>query len=184
MSDRRRPLPTLARRITPALAVILLAGCADMLDQDRPAVAPAARSPGPVVSTSDFGRPQPLPGLNPPPKPFVDTNRFASPGQPSPLLIEHAAPDAPVPLSVYGEQPARPVDAFPLSPGLTAAALQRQFGPPAAVAGIDDPWQVYRLTYNREIWLHFAGPDGPLTAADLVRGAENGYVRDRLYPTR
>ncbi len=176
---------TLGRWITTAVAGVCVGGCANMLDQDRARPTPAGPAPGPVVSTSDRGQPQPLPGLTPPPKPFIDTHQLdAPPGQPTPLLLEHSAPDPPVPLSAYSSQPARPVDAFDLGPGLTGLALRRRFGPPAGVAGIEDPWMVYRLTDDRELWLHFAGGDGPLMAADLVRGAETGYVRDRLYPTR
>ena len=176
--------PAVGRRVTTLMA-LSAAGCANMLDEDRARPGPAAPTTGPVVATSDRDQPQPLPGLAPVPKPFIATGQFEpAAGGPSALLVEHASPDAPVPLSAYGQQPARPVDAFPLGPGLTGSSLRRQFGPPAGVAGIDDSWVVYRLTHGREIWLHFAGGDGPLQAADLVRGAENGYVRDRLYPVR
>ena len=170
----------IAWRVTAAL---FIGGCGPVLDQDRPVVHRAAATTGPAVATADLGTAPPLPGLTPPPKPFFSTAQFAAePGHPSPLLVEHAVPEPPLPLSVYGQQPVRPVSAFDLGPSLTAAALRRQLGPPAGMADLDDPWVVYRLTYGREIWLHFAGGDGPLTAADLVRGAENGYVRQRLYP--
>ena len=150
-----------------------------------PPPVPASTEPSPTVATGELGQPQPLPGLTPPPKPFIAMGRHAPPppsAQPSPLLLEHAAPDAPVPLSVYGSQPTHAVADFNLGPDLTGVSLQARFGPPAGVAGIEDPWLVYRLTHDRELWLHFAGGDGPLLAADLVRAAENGYVRDRLYP--
>ena len=175
-------------RATLAAAVVgSLAGCGAMLDQDRGrrVTAPPAGPPATDVATGDLGYPEPLPGLTPPPKPFIATGRNRPPppeAQPSALLLEHAAPDAPLPLSAYGSQPAHAVADFRLGPGLTGVTLQSRLGPPAGVAGIDDPWLVYRLTDDREMWLHFAGGDGPLMAADLVRGAENGYVRDRVYP--
>ena len=183
-------MPVVVRTAASLCLVTAMAGggCARVLDQDRTPPATAARpAAGPTVATEDRGQPQPLPGLAPPPKPFIDTARFKSTpaqGKPSTLLQVHASPAAPVPLSEFGAQPVHAVDDFPLGPGLTAAAVRRAFGPPAGLAGVEDPWVVYRVTDDREMWLHFAGDDGPLTAADLVRGAETGYIRDRLYPTR
>ncbi len=171
-----------------AVGAAVAGGCHDMLDQDRPEPAPphrpATTSP---VATGERDQPQPLPGMTPPPKPFVDVDRHLPPpaaAAPSPLLLEHAAPDAPLPLSVYGSQPTHPVTDFDLGPTLTGTNLQKRLGPPAGVAGVEDRWLVYRLTGNRELWLSFANGDGPLVAADVISGAENGYVRDRLYPER
>ncbi len=161
-------------------------GCAAALDQNRARPQPAAAA-ATAAATDPGPSGEPIPGLAPPPKPFVDTARFTSSplsGKPSVALLEHASPEPPVPLSEYGRQPVWSVEDFPLGPGLTGAAVRQRFGPPAGVAGVDDPWAVYRLTDDRELWLHFSGGDGPLTAADLVHGAENGYVRDRLYPAR
>jgi hypothetical protein len=181
------------RRALSLLLVLPLAGgCAEALDQNRPLasrrpVAPPPPTTGPTVATADLGQPQPLPGLTPPPKPFVDRRQFAAPSPfsdaPSTLLLLHESPTATVSLSEYARQPQHSVDAFHLSANLTGTALRQRFGPPAGVAGIEDPWVVYRLTFGREMWLHFADGDGPLLAADLVRGAEVGYVRQRLFPT-
>ena len=182
---------TLARRrchaALLAVGLVLAGGCNGALDQDQPTPPPPARpATGPAVATSDLGTVPPLPGLLPPPKPFVAESRFTGgPAQPSPLLLEHAVPEPAIPLSEYGRQPAHAIDDFDLGPALTGAALQRRFGPPAGTAVVDDPWYVYRVTFGRELWLHFAdGGTGPLLAADLVRGREDGYSRDRLYPTR
>ena len=164
----------------------VLAGCGSALDQDRPTPLrqPASR---PNVATGDLGRVERLPGLAPPPKPFIAPARFdpaGGPAHPSILLQEQAGPDQPVSLSTYARQPTHDVDDFDISPTLTGAAVRGRFGPPAGMAGIDDPWAVYRLTGGRELWLHFADGDGTLLAADVVRGREDGYSRDRLYPDR
>ena len=168
-----------------AIAVAAAAGCDSALDQDRPPPRPVPTT-GPAVATGDRGVPQPLPGLTPSPKPFVDTDRFTGGGdatdQPSVLLQTHAVPDAPVPLSLYGRQPVHATADFGLSPTLTASGVRQRFGPPAGVAGIGDSWAVYRLTFGRELWLHFANGDGALMAADVVRGRETGYSRERVYP--
>ena len=168
------------------IAACLLGGCGQMLDQDRAEPVAARPTPFPsTLATADRGREQPLPGLTPPPKPFIAVGQNAPsppPAQPSPLLVEHASPDAS--LSAYGRQPTHAVDDFQLGSTLTGVALQRRLGPPAGVAGVEDRWLVYRLTGDRELWLNFAGGDGPLLAADVIHGAENGYVRDRVYPER
>jgi hypothetical protein len=65
---------------------------------------------------------------------------------------------------------------------LSAEKVQKDFGPPAQLADNEDPWFVYRLTLRRELWLHFVGPARDhLDAADVVRPAEDGYVRDRVF---
>ena len=169
------------------LGLLWAAGCASALDQDRPVHRPAEPTSRPAVATGQRGVEQPLPGLDAPPKPFVDLERFKSTPTsvpPSGLLMAHASPDAPVPLSAYGEQPVHQLEEFQLGPTLTGAAVRRQFGPPAGLAGIVDSWAVYRLPRGRELWLHFLDGDGPLLAADRVRGRENGYSRERLYPER
>ncbi len=171
-----------------ACALTVLGGCGNMLDQDRAQPATPARraTTGPTtLATGELDQPQPLPGLTPPPKPFIAIGRHAPPpalAQPSPLLVEHASPDAS--LAAYGAQPTHLVADFNLGSKLTAADVQRRLGPPAGVAGIEDHWLVYRLTQDRELWLNFADGDGPLVAADVIHGAENGYVRDRVYPVQ
>ena len=58
-------------------------------------------------------------------------------------------------------------------------------GPPAQLADYADPWFVYRLTGNRELWLQFNQPDKTsLISADVVGAAGRGWVqvsRDRIF---
>ena len=115
-------------------------------------------------------------------KPFIAwPHPFSAPGgtaEPSLLLQLHARTDSPVPISEYGKQKAYPLSAFALGPNLSADELQRRLGPPAQLADYSDPWFVYRLTYGKELWLHFSQPDNQrLIAADIVHGQEG-----RLHP--
>jgi hypothetical protein len=169
----------------------VLAGCGSALDQDRaeeraPAPAHHASTMPTTLATGDLGDRQPVPGVTPAPKPFFAPEQHKLPKprpiEPSPLLVEHAAPDAPLPLSVYASQPVYELSDFPLGSGLTAAAVRQRFGAPAGVAGIEERWWVYRLPDRHELWLNFADGGGPLQFADVIRGAETGYVRDRVFP--
>jgi hypothetical protein len=154
----------------------------------NPATAPMATT-GPTtepVATSDLGTSANLPGLKPKPKPFIALPRGLDQAntKPSTLLLEHASPDSPVPLSDFTRQPLHDLAAFHLGKGLTSAAVQAHMGLPAQLADTEDPWWVYRLTGYRELWLHFSnGPAGAavLDAADVIRSAEDGYVRDRVF---
>ena len=111
------------------------------------------------------------------PHPFA-----ASESRPSLLLQLHARTDSPVPLSEFGKQKVYPLWAFALRGNLSADELQKRLGPPAQLADYSDPWFVYRLTYGKELWLHFSQPDNQrLLAADIVRGQEDGYTRDRIF---
>jgi hypothetical protein len=102
--------------------------------------------------------------------------------RPSTLLLEHADSDSPVPLSEFAKQPIHSIADFHLSADLSADDVQKRLGPPAQVADNDDPWLVYRVWCNAELWLHFTGPaKDHLEAADMVRGAEDGYVRERVF---
>ena len=138
----------------------------------------------PPVATADLGNGNPGPGLVPKPKPFIAVPRELKPqgGRPSTLLLEHASPDSPVPLSEYPNQPAYTVPVFDLHATLTQKDLETRLGKPAQIADTSDPWLVYRLVGDRELWLHFSGEDHDhLDAADVIRGAEDGYVRDRVF---
>ena len=145
---------------------------------------------GPTVATGELGTVPATPGLKPKPKPFIAIPKAIQlrPIRPTTLLLEHASPDSPIALSEYGKQPVYSVDDFHLHKGLTAAEVQKKLGSPAQLADTDDPWLVYRLSFGREIWLHFSqGTDSNgvvgliLDAADVIRGAEDGYVRDRVF---
>jgi hypothetical protein len=143
-----------------------------------------APPPNPNVATADLGTVSHVPGLEKKPKPFiaVPEQLHVAEARPSTLLIEHASPDSPVPLSDYAKQPVYSVSDFHLSEKLTANQLKREKGQPAQLADLEDPWFVYRIAGNQELWLHFAGLSHErLDAADLVRGAEDGYVRTRLF---
>ena len=120
-------------------------------------------------------------------KPFIAVSRWfghkPSPGaQPSVLLQQHARSDSPVPLSDYSKQPTYALASFPLRASLSAAELSRRLGPPAQLADYASPWYVYRLGGGQELWLHFAQPDEQtLLAADVIRSAEDGYTRNRVF---
>jgi len=155
-----------------------------------PAAMPAPIPAAQPVASRDVGTVPPVPGLAPKPKPFIAIPKAIQipPDRPSTLLLEHASPDSPVALSEYAKQPVHSVADFHLRKGLTAAEVQQKMGQPAQLADTEDPWLVYRLTGRRELWLHFSeGTDANgvvsliLDAADVVRGAEDGYVRDRIF---
>jgi hypothetical protein len=144
----------------------------------------AAATPVPQpVATEDLGTVDHVPGVNPKPRPFIAApNVPMIAARPSTLLLEHADSDSPVPLSEFAKQPVYHLAEFKLSADLSAEDLQKRLGPPAQLVDNDDPWLVYRLWFNRELWLHFTGPDKDhLEAADMVRGAEDGYVRERVF---
>jgi hypothetical protein len=148
-----------------------------------PATMPVAGVPAAVpVATADLGNTPPVPGLFPK-KPFIKTiPHFSDAGNPSTLLLEHASPDSPVPLSAFADQTVRSLSDFHLNGAMTADEVQKKFGPPAALADVEDPWFVYRLTNTRELWLHFSPAlHGRLVSADVVRGAESGYVRTHVF---
>ena len=161
-------------------AVIISNGCISL--HRHPAKAPTSQ---PVASdTTNAAEAAPIPGLAPKPKPFIALpGKLLNPsGSPSTLLLEHASPDSPIPLSEYAKQPDHSLAAFHLRRGLSPDELTQKMGPPVQVADSDDPWLVYRLVGNRELWLHFSDrPDSLLDAADVVRGAEDGYARDRIF---
>jgi hypothetical protein len=141
-------------------------------------------APDVPVATSKLGAVGKVPGVTPKSKPFIalPTLPAAYGVHPSTLLLEHADPDSPVPLTDYAKQPEHSLSAFHLRAKLSAAELEQKLGPPAQLADNDDPWLVYRLDFKRELWLHFTGPAmEQLDAADVVRGAEDGYVRDRVF---
>jgi hypothetical protein len=174
------------RRIRSFSVVMLMAvaGC----HSSKPFIAlgpPAATNAADSnVSTSKLGTVSSVPGVLPPPKPFIAIARpaQASAAKPSTLLLEHASPDSPVPLSEYGKQPVYSLRVFNLRRDLTAKDLQRIMGPPVQIADCGDPWLVYRLSGNRELWMHFVGPSPEvLDAADVVGGAEDGYTRERVF---
>ncbi len=149
------------------------------------ATAPAPSS-GPIgpVATSDLGKVGKVPGLAPKPKPFIagPPGIVAAGARPSTLLLEHASADSPVPITEYAKQPVYSVSNFHLRSDLSASEVERKLGPPAQIADNDDPWLVYRISSDREIWLHFTGPlQDHLDAADVIRGAEDGYVRTRVF---
>jgi hypothetical protein len=150
-------------------------------------VAPAAAEPSPTtapVATSELGTVSNVPGLAPKPKPFIAIPKSlqVTGGKPSTLLLEHASPDSPVSLSDFAKQPTHLVAEFHLRSELSAEEVTRLMGPPAQLADTGDPWLVYRLHGEQEIWLHFTGPlQNRLDAADVIRGAEDGYVRTRVF---
>ena len=148
-----------------------------------PSATPIADSATPVA-TSALGTVASVPGVTPKPKPFVAVPKPEPllAVHPSTLLLEHAVPDSPVPLTDYAKQPVHWLHDFDLRRGMSAAEVQKNFGLPAQLADNEDPWLVYRLTYRRELWLHFTGlAQDRLDAADVVRPAEDGYVRDRVF---
>jgi hypothetical protein len=170
--------------------VLLLVGCAS----NKPFIAIGSQpSPEPEVvvmpttqpvATSDIGQVAPPVGLAPKAKPFIAVPEPLQLGaaKPSTLLLEHASPDSPVPLSQYASQPVYSVESFHLHSGLSAEAVERRMGPPAQLADAGDPWLVYRIAGSQEIWLHFTGPlQDQLDAADVIRAAEDGYVRTRVF---
>jgi hypothetical protein len=155
-----------------------------------PATIPATASvaepvvPPGEVATSDLGTINKVPGLAPKPKPFIAVPKAiqVAAARPSTLLLEHASPDSPVPLSEYARQPVYSVSEFHLNANLSAELVQKRMGSPAQLADCEDPWFVYRLHDDQEIWLHFSGPfHDHLDAADVIRGAEDGYVRTRVF---
>ncbi len=151
---------------------------------------PAAPPPPAVVANPPASQPlAQLPAVTPVPgvvaqKPFIKWPTFdAFQPQPSTLLTQHARGDSPIPLSQYADQPTHSLDEFPLSRHLSAAQLQKQFGPPAQLADYSDQWMVYRLTLHRELWLHFTQPDeNRLTAAEVIAPIEDGYTRQIVFP--
>jgi hypothetical protein len=153
----------------------------------NPSTEPMAFQPPttqPSVATGELGSASSVPGVNPKPKPFIALPKVfvtAVAAKPSTLLLEHASPDSPVPLSDFAKQPLHTLDSFHLHKGMTADQVQQKFGLPAQLADTEDPWLVYRLTGFRELWLHFGGADQMLDAADVIRSAEDGYVRDRVF---
>jgi hypothetical protein len=188
----------LNRRSMIAAVLLPLAGCIKYhartgMSADSPATMPAATMPAPVapttapVATEDLGDVGPIPGLLKKPKPFIALPKLPAQvtagAQPSTLLLEHATSDSPVPLSEYARQPVHSTEDFHLRSDLSAAEVKRRLGPPAQLAVNDDPWLVYRLSLNRELWLHFSSPDQDhLLAADIIRSAEDGYVREPVFP--
>jgi hypothetical protein len=172
-------------------AVVLLIAMAGCTSSSKPFIAFSQPARQPVVepttepvATSALGTVNSLPGLAPKPKPFIAIPRQvqAAAAKPSTLLLEHASPDSPVPLSEYGNQPAYDVSAFNLRQAPSASDVQRIMGLPAQIADCGDPWLVYRLNGDRELWLHFSGPThAHLDAADVIAGAEDGYTRDRVF---
>jgi len=117
-------------------------------------------------------------------KPFIALPHpfAAAESRPSLLLQLHARTDSPVPLSEFARQKVYPLSAFALREDLSAIELQNRLGPPAQMADYSDPWFIYRLTHGKELWLHFSQPDNlRLQAADIVRGQEDGYTRDRIF---
>src|SRR5476651_62509 len=84
------------------------------------------------------------------PQPFA-----AASARPSLLLQLHARTDSPVPLLEFDKQKVYPLSAFDLREDLSADELKRRLGPPAQLADYSDEWFVYRLTYGKELWLHF-----------------------------
>jgi hypothetical protein len=178
------------RSILLAAAAAVAAGCSS----SKPFIAigqPAGAQPAVVqtattqpVATSDLGSVPPPAGVGPKPKPFIAIPKPLQAGaaRPSTLLLEHASPDSPVPITDYANQPVYSVEAFGLRSDLSAEAVERRMGPPAQLADAGDPWLVYRINGGQELWLHFAGPlQGQLDAADVIRGAEDGYVRTRVF---
>jgi hypothetical protein len=171
------------------IGVMAVAGC----NSNKPFIAlgprPATVEAPPTtqpVATSELGTVSHVPGVAPKPKPFIAVPKpiQMAGAKPSTLLLEHASPDSPVPLSDYAKQPVYDVSDFHLSEKLSANQLKREMGQPAQLADLEDPWFVYRITGNRELWLHFSGLSHErLDAADLIRGAEDGYVRTRLFST-
>jgi hypothetical protein len=191
----------LSRRSALALALLPLVGCIKHHPRKStpatlpaiPATMPAPPTTAPVgptttpVATEDLGTVGAIPGLAKKPKPFIALPKVvrSAAARPSTLLLEHASPDSPVPLSEYGRQPTFSTADFHLRSDLTAADVERRLGPPAQIADNDDPWLVYRLKGNREIWLHFAGSDPDhLLAADVIRGVEDGYAREQVFQAR
>jgi hypothetical protein len=149
----------------------------------NPTTAPEPAAP-PEVATSDLGTITNVPGLAPKPKPFIAVPKpiQTAAARPSTLLLEHASPDSPVPLSEYAKQPVYSVGEFHLNADLSAELVQKRMGAPAQLADSEDPWFVYRLHHDQEIWLHFSGSfHDHLDAADVIRGAEDGYVRTRVF---
>ena len=137
-------------------------------------------APTPTAVVSDDQKP--LPGMVKK-KPFIAFSHPLHPaGAPTTLLSEHARSDSPVPLSEYPKQMQFALSSFDLQYQTTAAAVERKFGPPAALADYADPWTVYRLTRGRELWLHFSQPDGQsLRSADVIEPTEDGYSRTRVF---
>ncbi len=170
------------------LMVIALVGC----NSSKPFIAmgPTPAQPADAlpatqpVATSALGTVASVPGVKPKPKPFVAVPKAPEilPAQPSTLLLEHAVPDSPVPITDYARQPLHWLHDFHLTTALSAAQVVKDFGLPAQLADNEEYWYVYRLTFRRELWLHFVGPSkDTLVAADVVRPAEDGYVRDRVF---
>ncbi len=150
---------------------------------DVPATDPVMPTTAPVA-TQDLGTVDTVPGLARKPKPFIALPKRVKLGavQPSTLLAQHASVDSPIPLSEYPDQPVHAIADFHLRAELSADELKRRFGDPAQIAGNDDPWYVYRLGENGELWLYFAGSDkSRLVAADVIRGVEDGYSRQRVF---
>ena len=177
-------------RLAAVVCAIAMAGC----NSSKPFISLGTRATtAPVVAetpttqpvaTSELGTVSNIPGLAPKPKPFIAIPKplQIAGGRPSTLLLEHASPDSPVPLSDYAKQPEHSIGEFHLRTELSAQTVQRWLGPPAQLADNEDPWLVYRLRGNQEIWLHFTGPlQDQLDAADVIRGAEDGYVRTRVF---
>jgi hypothetical protein len=146
--------------------------------------APVASPATEPVATSDLGKVTAT-GATPKPKPFIALPRVITQlpaGSPSTLLREHAVAESPVPLSEYGNQPIHTISDFNLRSNLSVTEVEKKLGEPAQLADNEDPWLVYRLSFNRELWLHFTGPlMDHLDAADVIRGAEDGYTRDRVF---
>jgi hypothetical protein len=167
------------------LAALAVGGCSSskpfIAIGNSAASAPAASTQ--PVATEDLGTVQHVKGVQPPAKPFLAVPKIAGlTVRPSTLLLEHADPDSQVPLSEYANQPVHLMADFHLSSDLSVDDLQKRLGPPAQLADNDDPWLVYRLWCNAELWLHFTGPaKDHLDAADVVRGAEDGYMRERVF---
>jgi len=175
-------------RNSAVLFAIALTGCSSgkpfiSIGQSQAPMADTAPATQPVA-TSDLGTVASVAGVKPKPKPFVAIPKPQPilPAQPSTLLLEHAVPESPVPLSDYAKQPLHWLHDFHLTTSLSAAQAEKEFGPPAQLADNEEYWYVYRLTFRRELWLHFIGPNRDyLAAADVVRPAEDGYVRDRVF---
>jgi hypothetical protein len=190
-----------SKRSMVVLATLAVTGCIHRHPKSQPAATlpmvpatmPAApATPVPVapttapVATEDLGTVRPIPGVMKPPKPFIAFPKVQQAvtvlARPSTLLMEHASPDSPVALSEYGRQPVYGINDFHLGADLSANDVKKRLGPPAQLADNEDPWLVYRLNGNREMWLHFGGQyQNHLLAADVIRGVEDGYARERVF---
>jgi len=192
----------MTKRIALITAAIIAGGCVNQHKAGSATTKPApttqsAESSEPVTVASASPKPAPPPPVQPTPtvaaakpvdtlhdvvptKPFFSGMDFPD-AKPSILLQQHARTDSPVPLSRYAKQPTHKLEDFGLSKSLTAAALEKKLGPPAQIADYAEPWVVYRMPGQKELWLHFAADDSGLLEADVVSPWEDGYRRERAF---